>query len=157
MPTIDRSLRHALDKALDPDNADALLALMPPDWTQLATKTDLAVTTAELRAEMAELRGELKAEMAELRGELKADMANLRGELTADMANLRGEFAELRGEFGQLRGEVKAESAELRGELKAQRSEILTILHQELRKQTFFFISTLLATTGLLASIQLLA
>jgi hypothetical protein len=47
--------------------------MVPPDWTQLATKQDLGVLGAELRGEMNGLRGEmngLRGEMLAQRGEL---------------------------------------------------------------------------------------
>jgi ribosomal protein L29 len=65
----------------------------------LVTKGDLALTTAELRAEIAELRSELRAEIAELRSEiagvqseLKAEIAAVRSELKADIAALKTEL-----------------------------------------------------------------
>ena len=73
---------------------NAMEAMPPSDYAQLATKRDLDALGAELRGDMAELRGE----MAELRG---------------DMAGLRGEFGGLKGEFAELRGELKADQANL--------------------------------------------
>ena len=98
MPPASRQLRDKLDEVLEPVHAEELLSLMPPDWTQLATKTDLA-----------ELRAELKTDMAQLRAELKTDMAELRAELKTDMAQLRGEFGDLRGEFGELKATMHHE------------------------------------------------
>jgi hypothetical protein len=72
------SLRTTLGTA----EADTFINLMPPfDWTDVATKADLAELRADLRADMAELRGDLRAEMAQLGGELRADMGELRGDL----------------------------------------------------------------------------
>jgi len=61
----------------------------------LATKDDLALTRAELRADFAELRGEF--------GELKGEFGSLRGEF----GELKGEFGSLRGEFGDLRAYIE--------------------------------------------------
>ena len=57
---VDRELLAALDRSLGAPNTDKLLAMVPPDWTQLATKHDLTVMSAELRGEMTELRAEFK-------------------------------------------------------------------------------------------------
>lgn len=46
------------------DAADTLMHALPWDPDRTATKDDLAVLSAELRAEMAELRGELKSDIA---------------------------------------------------------------------------------------------
>lgn len=45
-------LHGRLEQVLGPRPADLLMSEMPPmDWTELATKQDLAQQTAELRAE----------------------------------------------------------------------------------------------------------
>ena len=67
------------------ETAQTLMDLLPPDPDQLATKADVALVRADLRAEMADLRAELRAEMADLRAELRAEMAELRGDLRAEM------------------------------------------------------------------------
>lgn len=46
------------------DAADTLMHALPWDPDRTATKDDLAVLSAELRAEMAEFRGELKSDIA---------------------------------------------------------------------------------------------
>jgi len=76
---------------------DILMEHLPPaGWSHLATKDDVALSTAVLRTEMADIRVELKTEMAdirvemaELRTELKTEMSTLRTELKTDMAALR--------------------------------------------------------------------
>ena len=61
---------------------------MPPiDYSQLATKQDLAAIDARLTGDMRQLR--------------------------AEFGQLRGEFAELRGEFAELRGDLKSDQANL--------------------------------------------
>ena len=103
----------------DEETAAALMERLPPDWSQLATKSDVAALGAELRGEMAELRGGMAALGAELRGE----MAELRGGMAALGAELRGEMAELRGGMAalgaELRGEMAALSADLGGGITA--------------------------------------
>jgi len=91
MPLTERE-RHDAYEALHRtfgDSTDAVIQLLRPDHDQLATKDDLALTTATLRGEMAELR----TEMAELRTELKTEMAELRTDLKTEMAGLRVEFS----------------------------------------------------------------
>jgi hypothetical protein len=151
-PAVDRELLAVLDNNLGAPNTDKLLALMPPDWTLLATKHDVVVLGADLRGEMSALRGEMSAlrgEMNALRGELHGEISALRGE----MDGLRGE---LRAEMAELRAELRAEIAELRTELVAQRGDIFTTLQQELRKQTIFFIGTLIAVAGVLVGTRAL-
>lgn len=46
------------------DAADTLMHALPWDPDRSATKDDLAVLSANLRAEMADIRGELKADIA---------------------------------------------------------------------------------------------
>ncbi len=73
-------LHRRLTEAMDTETADALIERLPPDWEQLATKTDLAELRAELRGEMGGLRGE----MGELRGDIKglsSEMKAMEGRL----------------------------------------------------------------------------
>lgn len=58
----------------------------------LATKPDIKVLRAEIKADIDGLR----SEMSGLRSELKADMSSLRSELKADINSLR---SELKAEF----------------------------------------------------------
>jgi hypothetical protein len=89
----------------------------------LATKDDLALTRAELRADFAELRGEFGS----LRGEF--------GELKGEFGSLRGEFGELKGEFGSLRGDF--------GDLRA-------YIEERSHRQTITFIGTMTGIMGLM-------
>lgn len=68
------------------------MSARPPfEWSEVATKTDLANLSSQLRGEMRELHGELQGEMGGLRGEL---------------GELRGEMGELRGEMGRVEGRL---------------------------------------------------
>ena len=75
-------LHRKLAEHMDTETADALIERLPPDWEQLATKTDLARLGAELRGEMAGLGAELRGEMAELRGEMVTLGTDLGGKIT---------------------------------------------------------------------------
>ena len=61
-------LHRRLAENMDIETADALIERLPPDWEQLATKTDLAQLGTELRGEVTQLRGELRNIMLTLAG-----------------------------------------------------------------------------------------
>ena len=73
--------------AFTEEQADAIVEALSDFVERLATKQDLDVLRAELRAEIAELRGELKGDIAELRAELKADIANSRNSVVMWVAS----------------------------------------------------------------------
>jgi ribosomal protein L29 len=103
----ERSALYAvLQEVLGSRPADTLMEMIPHS-EQLATKSDLEVTTTALRSDMQEMRRELKAEMVDLRVELKADMAELRGDLKGDMAELRGD---LKGDMAELRADIRSQT-----------------------------------------------
>ncbi len=81
--------------------ADALMEALPPiEYSELATKQDLLLTKAELRADMAELKSEIKGET----GELKDKVGGLRTELKSDIADVRSEMSWMeRSLNGQIR------------------------------------------------------
>jgi Skp family chaperone for outer membrane proteins len=160
-PAVDRELLATLDDKLGPANTDKLLALVPPDASQLVTKQDLAVVGAELRTEMADLRGELRTDLANLRTELKGDMAELRTELKGEMAELR---TELKGEMAELRTELKTDMAQLRSEFSELRSDVKTDIasldarmERRLRSHLTTTIVALGGIVSLTTAIQMLA
>ena len=65
----------------------------------LATKGDLALTTAELRAEIAELRSEMRAEFAAVRAEMREMEQRLILRITNEIAGVRNEIAALKTEL----------------------------------------------------------
>jgi uncharacterized protein involved in exopolysaccharide biosynthesis len=86
-----RRLYEAAAHTWGPDEADALMELLPPvGWDDVARQADIR----EVRAEIQLVRAELKSEIAEVRGEI----AEVRGEV----ADLKGEVADLTGEVHQL-------------------------------------------------------
>ncbi len=125
---VDRELVAKLDEVLTPANTDKLLAMVPPDWTQLATKHDLAVMSAELRGDMAELRTELKTDMAEPRTEF---------------AGLQGHFTGLEGKIAELRGDMNAGFASLRAEV-----------HNLVHMQTYLLLGAMSGLAGLMVALK---
>ena len=87
MPLTERD-RHDAYEALQQafgDRTDSVIELLRPDHDRLATKDDLSVGLAGVRAEMADLRTELRTEMADLRTELRTEMADLRVQFNQDI------------------------------------------------------------------------
>jgi hypothetical protein len=71
-------LVELLREVLDDQAAETLMAYLPPGgWADVATKSDLAVVKAELRAEIVELRGELRTEVANLRAAMSSQTRSL--------------------------------------------------------------------------------
>lgn len=56
-------LHNELAEAIGPA-ATKLMQHLPPDWTQLATKTDLATLGTELRGEMTAMEGRIAGQIA---------------------------------------------------------------------------------------------
>jgi hypothetical protein len=81
------NLHRKLEAVLGPDNADTLMAHLPPvTWQDVASKDDLHALESVLRAEMATSRAELRGEMAALRAELRGEMATLDGGLRSEIS-----------------------------------------------------------------------
>jgi len=73
------NLHRKLDEVLGADEADTLMAHLPPvTWQDVATKQDIRASEAVLRSEIggveAGLRGEIRAVEAGLRGEIAQAM-----------------------------------------------------------------------------------
>jgi hypothetical protein len=71
-----RRLYDGLIERLGGDVADALMAYLPHSgWPDFATKQDVAMSAAQLRAEMSDMKGGLRAEISEMKAELRAEMS----------------------------------------------------------------------------------
>ena len=92
-----------------------IIASHIPDWSQFATKQDMAELKSELKSEfkqdIAELKSEFKQDIAELKSEFKQDMAELKSEFKQDMAGLKTDL--MRWQWVQL-GAIVALLAALR-------------------------------------------
>ncbi len=89
----------------------------------LATKADLAATTAsidalrtEVKGDIDSLRTELKTEIGILRTELKTEIAGIRTEVKTEVAGLR---TEVKTEIATLHTQMKTDNATLRTEFKS--------------------------------------
>ena len=93
---MNRRLYRELQETEMEEKQAIIIASHIPDWSQFATKQDMAELKAELKSEfkqgMTELKSEFKQGMAALKSEFKQDMAELRSEFKQDMAELRSEF-----------------------------------------------------------------
>ena len=101
--TIDERLRLNIhtkfSELLGREEADALIAhIMPVPWTEVATKDDVRVLSAELGGEIAQLRGELHREIGAVRAEI--------GAVRAEIGVVQAEIGVVRGEIGGLRAEL---------------------------------------------------
>ena len=82
-------LHRRLTEHMDTETADALIERLPPDWEQLATKSDLAQLGADLRGEMGELRGEM-GQMSGKVAVLEATVATTKESLEAALVAMEG-------------------------------------------------------------------
>lgn len=110
-----------LTELLGAEEAATLMErLHPQDWSQLATKDDLAELRSEVRGEISELRTEVRSKIAEVRVEV--------GEVRAEVGAVRSEVHHLSD-----RVDLKMESLESR--LSGQISDFKSEVHQALRDQ----------------------
>lgn len=94
MPVDDRTrlnLHRKLDSVLGPEEADTLMAHLPPvTWNEVATKDDLRTLEGKIDG----LRVEMEAGHTALRAEMQAGHTAVRAEMQAGHAALRTELAE---------------------------------------------------------------
>jgi hypothetical protein len=103
-----------LTELLGAEEAATLMErLHPQDWSQLATKDDLAGLRTELRSEISGLRTEVRSEIAEVRSEIGA----------------------VRSEVHHLSDRVDLKMESLESRLSGQISDFKSEVHQALRDQ----------------------
>lgn len=67
-------LYESIKTHLGEPEAETFMSLMPPDWSDVATRSDMAGLRAELTSDMAGLRAEIKSDMAALETRLLRTM-----------------------------------------------------------------------------------
>ena len=94
-----RAYRELREAGMEENQAE-IIASHIPDWSQFATKQDMAELKSEFKQDMAELKSEFKQDIAELKSEFKQDMAELKSELKSefkqDVAEIKQNMAELK-------------------------------------------------------------
>jgi hypothetical protein len=90
------AIRSWFAEQLNDDLADAIMESMPPiEWTDVATKDDLALMGRELRAETAELRAEMHLGFAAVSNEFAVVHKELAG-IHKEFAGIRNGFADMK-------------------------------------------------------------
>jgi hypothetical protein len=90
------AIRSWFAEQLNDDLADAIMESMPPiEWTDVATKDDLALMGRELRAETAELRAEMHLGFAAVSNEFAV--------VHKELAGIHKEFADIRNGFADMK------------------------------------------------------
>ena len=90
------AIRSWFAEQLNDDLADAIMEFMPPiEWTDVATKDDLALMGRELRAETAELRAEMHLGFAAVSNEFAV--------VHKELAGIHKEFADIRNGFADMK------------------------------------------------------
>jgi hypothetical protein len=80
------NLHRKLEAVLGPEEANTLMAHLPPDtWQDVATTKDLAALETAVRSEIAVFRAEMRGELADVRGEMRAGFAEVRSETHRSM------------------------------------------------------------------------
>ncbi len=82
-------LHNELTEAIGPV-ATKLMQHLPPDWTQLATKTDLANLGTELRGEMTAMEGRINDKFGDLTMQMSKDVRTIVFALMAFTATIVG-------------------------------------------------------------------
>ncbi len=86
-------LHRKFAEHMDTETADALIERLPPDWEQLATKTDLARLGTELRGEMVTLGADLGGKITTLAAAMTAMEGRLNRRAASDLKALMFAFA----------------------------------------------------------------
>jgi hypothetical protein len=100
MPVDDRTrlnLHRKLDTVLGSDDADTLMAHLPPvTWNEVATKGDIAAAEIATKVQLDALGATLRSEMDVLGATLRSEMGTMRSDLRVEIGSLRTEMATLR-------------------------------------------------------------
>jgi len=95
------ALHEAARESWGPDVAGTLMEMLPPGgWAEVATKSDIAASSAAVRADLAIMRSDLSAQRRELRAEIASQGKQLRSELAAQGTELRTQIMLLGDRLG---------------------------------------------------------
>ena len=99
------NLHRKLTELLGPEEADTLMAHLPPvTWDRVATTDDVEslgrVLGGELRSEMRELAVQLRSEMKDVEAGIRSDMKDMEAGIRSDMKDME---IRLRSDLGELR------------------------------------------------------
>jgi hypothetical protein len=98
--------KRLTEAGLTPAAAEAIVeGLNDADFSELATKSDIA----EARSEIAEVRADLAAFKLEVKAEFTA--------VKSEFAAVRSQFTAVNSEFAAVRGEIRTEIATLRADI----------------------------------------
>ncbi|MCY3661266.1 MAG: hypothetical protein OXH28_00400 [bacterium] len=108
-------LHRKIAEHMGTETADALIERLPPDWEQLATKTDVA----RLEAQAAALEATVEAKMGALQATLEARAAALEATVEARMGALESTLGSalatgvesLQAELGAMEGRLERRAA----------------------------------------------
>lgn len=154
-----RRLHRELTGVMGEEGATLVVEHLPPmDWTDLATKRDLADTKAELRGEMAMLRAEMTAGFAlvnERFNSMEERFTSLEQRLDERVRSVDTRFTSIDERFTSIEARLAQHE-----KLFATKADVLALsvqLHQELRRMTltllfagFGFISAAAAVVGVI-------
>ena len=97
-------LHRKLAEHMDTETADALIERLPPDWEQLATKTDLArleTRVGAVEARMDSLEATLEARMDSLEARMGTLASTLASTLATGMESLQAKLGAMEGRINR--------------------------------------------------------
>ena len=139
-------LHRKFAEHMDTETADALIERLPPDWEQLATKTDVA----RLEARMGALESTVKATVESLEAKLDARVGALDAKLDARVGALE---STVKARMGALESTVATGAESLEAKLKAMEGRLNRRAASDLKAMMFGFAGFALAVVGLLVTV----
>ena len=138
-------LYERLSEVLGEENGGRLMEILPTtSFQDFATKEDLALSVAQLRAE---LRADFVSEFAGVHSEF-ASIQTQFASVHTEFASIQTQFASVHTEFASVRTELASEIASVRTDIAAVRTEAATNMRILVGAQlgTFLVLFALIAT-----------